>query len=72
MKHCEHCISLKCCTAAEPCNMLTESEWGMLVDFERAKVYERQPLGAITGNRKRMQWSDEKRMDSNDDFSREV
>jgi len=52
--------------------MLMQDERVMLVDFERAKVCERPALGAITGNRKRKQRSEDKRMEWKDDFSREA
>ena len=53
--------------------MLMQDERVMLVDFERAKVCERQALGAITGNRKRKQRSEDgKAVEAKDEFSREV
>ena len=52
--------------------MLIEGEQVLLVDYGRAKLCERQALGAIAGNRNRKQRSEEKGMKSFDEFTREV
>ncbi|KAJ9655814.1 hypothetical protein H2201_008724 [Coniosporium apollinis] len=58
---------------AEPRNILCDEQGDtlMLVDFERAEIQARQPLGAITPNRKRKR-DGEKKTTAKDDFGKEI